>query len=375
MSYQGRRRAANRATREAARLAESELLRELKADHTAGQAPTAPQPATLRQVLEIYVDGLADRGKSADTISVAVGACHSIERLTPALLDKPVSQITEADIFAFRRARVEQSATAVRLRAEAAAFRGKGERGKAKHRDQAAKIADKAGTKPSTINRDLRTLRAALKRAIPGYRFPAGAFFPEDETRVRWLRPEDELLVLEPMRSPFREIAQLAALTLMRLSEIRTLRREDVFLAQGVIMLPRAKEGARPVVLSDRAQEILRAQLAGHNSSWVFPNAEGQPWARDYVGRVFRRAARAARLKDFTLHDLRHHGSTMALNAGFTTPVLMALGGWKTEKMLRRYAAVTDPTLRAAANAVAGEPTATPWPRDSPRKSWRARPA
>ena len=51
----------------------------------------------------------------------------------------------------------------------------------------------------------------------------------------------------------------------------------------------------------------------------------------------------------------------MALNAGIPTPVLMALGGWKTEKMLRRYAAVTDPTLRAAANAAAGESTTKPW--------------
>jgi hypothetical protein len=32
----------------------------------------------------------------------------------------------------------------------------------------------------------------------------------------------------------------------------------------------------------------------------------------------------------------------------------MALGGWKTERMMRRYAAVTDQTLRAAADAVAG---------------------
>ena len=78
-------------------------------------------------------------------------------------------------------------------------------------------------TRPSTINRDLRTFRAALKKARPEYRFPGGAFFPEDETRVRWLRPEEELLVLEPMASPFREIAKLAALTLMRMSEIRLL--------------------------------------------------------------------------------------------------------------------------------------------------------
>jgi hypothetical protein len=37
-----------------------------------------------------------------------------------------------------------------------------------------------------------------------------------------------------------------------------------------------------------------------------------------------------------------------------TTPAGMALGGWKTERMMRRYAAVTDQTLRAAAEAVSG---------------------
>jgi len=44
----------------------------------------------------------------------------------------------------------------------------------------------------------------------------------------------------------------------------------------------------------------------------------------------------------------------MALNKGFTTPIVMALGGWKTERMMRRYAAVTDDTLKRAAEAVSG---------------------
>jgi hypothetical protein len=40
----------------------------------------------------------------------------------------------------------------------------------------------------------------------------------------------------------------------------------------------------------------------------------------------------------------------------------MALGGWKTERMMRRYAAVTDQTLRAAAEAVSGnEPWQSSW--------------
>ena len=46
------------------------------------------------------------------------------------------------------------------------------------------------------------------------------------------------------------------------------------------------------------------------------------------------------------------------MNAGFTAPIVMALGGWKSERMMRRYAAVTDKTLRAAAEAVAGNPPA-----------------
>ena len=159
---------------------------------------------------------------------------------------------------------------------------------------------------------------------------------------MRWLRPEEELLVLEPMPSPFREIAKLAALTLLRLSEIRTLRRQDVHLDQGVILLPQAKAGARPVILSGDARKILRGQLeANPGSEWVFAKPEGRPFSREQVGKAFRRAARAAGLRDFHFHDLRHHGATMALNKGFTAPIVMALGGWKTERMMRRYAAVT----------------------------------
>jgi integrase len=154
-------------------------------------------------------------------------------------------------------------------------------------------------------------------------------------------------------------MSRLAALTLMRLSELRLLRREMVHLEQGVVLLPRAKAGARPVILSAEAQKILARQLEGASdaqvpSGWIFPGPEGRPYSREHIGRVWRRAARAAGLRDLHFHDLRHHGATMALNRGFTAPIVQALGGWKTERMMRRYAAVTDQTLRAAAEAVSG---------------------
>jgi integrase len=87
---------------------------------------------------------------------------------------------------------------------------------------------------------------------------------------------------------------------------------------------------------------------------WVFPKPDSRAWSPEHVGRAFRRAARVAGFTDFRFHDLRHHGATMALNKGFTAPIVMALGGWKTERMMRRYAAVTDHTLRPAAEAVSG---------------------
>jgi integrase len=308
-------------SKEVAKDAESALREGLrrKVEHT---EQTGLQPASVKALFEHYVADLAARGKGPDTVGRAAQTATAFEAVLPALLTAPVGQFKEKDVFAFREARSQ------------------------------------AGAKPSTVNRDLRTIRAMLKRARPDFRFPAGAFFPEDETRVRWLRPEEEILVLEMMASPFRELAKLAALTLMRQGELRLLRREMVHLDQGIILLPRAKGGARSVMLSEGARKILQGQLEAHEKAWVFPNPDGVPYSRIHISRVFRKAARAAGLKDFHFHDLRHHGATMALNAGFTAPIVMQLGGWKTEKMMRRYAAVTDTTLRAAAEAVSGN---APW--------------
>jgi integrase len=275
-------------------------------------------PATTQQLLDYYVLDLERRGKAPDTLVRAKTTARAIETMTPDLWTLPISKVTSLDVYDFRQARL---------------------------RDQA---------KPSTINRDLRTLRAALKQARPDFKFPGAAFLPEDETRVRWLRPEEELLVFDTMPKPFGAMSRLAALTLMRQGELRMLRREYVHLDQGVVMLPKAKGGARPVILSVEAQQILHRQLERHESEWVFPSPKGWPYSRVHVSRVFREASRGAGLRDFHFHDLRHHGATMALNQNYSAPIVQALGGWKTERMMKRYAAVTDTTLRAAAEAISG---------------------
>ena len=291
VAFQGLRSSRVCQSRDGAKLAQAELLQDLK--RRAGQAEKSGlAPATLRQLLDYYALDIAARGKGEESVERVDYTRRSIEALMPGLLVKPVSAIADADLFAYRNLRAREGTAVYQVVA-----------------GQRVKV--RVPNKPSTINRDLRTLRAALKKARPEYRFPAGAFFPEDETRVRWLRPEEELLVLEPMPSPFREMAKLAALTLMRQGEIRMLRREDVHLGQGVIMLPRAKAGARPVMLSESARKLLQAQLEGQDGPWVFPKPNGRPYSREQVGKAFRRAARGAGLRDFRFHDLRHHGATI----------------------------------------------------------------
>jgi hypothetical protein len=170
VAYKGRRRAAFRATKDEARTAEGGLLAALKAEH--GQAEKADAaPATLRQLFEYYAEDMQARGKGEESVGRVEYTARAVEAIMPALLDKPVTAIGDAEIFAFRNARGREGRLVIT-----------NVDGKRQER--------RVPNKPSTINRDLRTLRAMLKKARPDYRFPGGAFFKEDETRVRWLRPE-----------------------------------------------------------------------------------------------------------------------------------------------------------------------------------------
>jgi hypothetical protein len=212
VAYEGLRRSIIRESREAARQAESELLAALRPKHATAET-AAQESATLKALLDANTRDLEARGKGDETIERAASTALAVERLTPGLLSKPIAAIADADLFAFRAARAREGS--------GCASRSEAKRSSAScPRSRARSIA-------------ICTLRAALKKARPDYHFPRGVFFPEDETRVRWLRPDEELTVLAPMASPFREIATLASLTLMRLSEIRLLRRDLVHLEQG----------------------------------------------------------------------------------------------------------------------------------------------
>src|SRR3989441_3289346 len=107
VAYGGLRKSAFRATKDEARDAESELRSELKA--LAGQAEQeAQRPATLRQLLEFYTLDMRARGRGEESVGRVDYTRRSIEALVPELLDRPVSAIGDAEIFAFRNAKARE---------------------------------------------------------------------------------------------------------------------------------------------------------------------------------------------------------------------------------------------------------------------------
>ena len=141
---------------------------------------------------------------------------------------------------------------------------------------------------------------------------------------------------------------RLLLFTGARLSEILTLRWEDVDLERQCLRLPDSKTGAKVIYLSPPAQEVLNALdrvpdqphvISGKKPGAHLVNLE-KPWLRI--------RARAG-LEGVRLHDLRHSFASVAAAGGLSLPMIGALLGHSQPATTARYAHLAaDPMQRAA---------------------------
>ena len=128
---------------------------------------------------------------------------------------------------------------------------------------------------------------------------------------------------------------RLAALTGLRIGEVRTIRWEDVSFETGRLIMPETKTGRRTHDLPAVALEILTA--LPRINDWAFTIGRGTPVTYRYVRSVFAEAVNTAGLEDVRLHDLRRTVMTNAAAAGVGTHVLRDLLGHRTTQMADRY--------------------------------------
>ena len=143
---------------------------------------------------------------------------------------------------------------------------------------------------------------------------------------------------------------RFAAVTGLRIGECLAVRWEHVDFETGRLIMPETKSGRRVHDLPSVALEILAA--LPRINDWAFTTGRDAPLTYRTVCKRFGEAAKAARLADVRLHDLRRTVMTSAAAAGVGTHVLRDLLGHKTTTMADRYVRAVGNPVREAREQV-----------------------
>lgn len=217
--------------------------------------------------------------------------------------------------------------------------------------------------KPSTINRQIHTPLAAVLHHAAGLGWcpkPVISRPKQPKGRTRFItRGEAERLI--SVASPhLKPIIIFMLSTGARVSETLYLDWADVDLdaKRAVFWLTKNGEN-RGVRLHDRVVEQLR--LMPHREGMVFRRHDGRPYAHrngeggGQLKTSWATMCKRAEIKDFTPHTCRHSWASWVYAETGRMNDLMELGGWKSEKMVMRYAHSNPDHLASTAGAVWGD--------------------
>lgn len=298
--------------------------------------------STIGEMIELYRPKFEAKASAADDIRYAR---YWIE----AHGTTPMDELTASDVENWRNTRLN----------EAPIFGGKTIR-QSKTRKKRT---------PATVNRAVAFLKrmynlAARDLASPefkglrvrdGYRSynPAAQVeqLKENNERVRFLSESEEERLRANLSAEAFRLVEVAFLTGMRMGEQFGLRRDSVDLKTGTLTIPKSKDGEkRHVHLGPRGKALFKELLAEHDSDWVFPSTSDPARHRSAEGfrNVFLAGVRAAKIRDFHWHDLRHTFASRLAMAGVELHVIRDLMGHGSIAMTERYAHLCPSRLKAA---------------------------
>jgi site-specific recombinase XerD len=225
-------------------------------------------------------------------------------------------------------------------------------------------LVDQRRLKPSSVNRQLATLKSFLAWAAGMGRLPAGPVptlpkaLPRERRGPRWLDRREQYALRRTVerRGRIRDIAIVTLLlhTGLRLRELCALTWRDVQLTPraGVLTVTRGKGGKpRQLPLNAEARRaLIRLGYEAHagSSAPVFVGQRG-PLTPSGVQRLLRTYAHAAHLETLSPHRLRHTFCKTLVDVGVGLEQVAALAGHESLETTRRYC---TPSLTDLARAV-----------------------
>lgn len=169
--------------------------------------------------------------------------------------------------------------------------------------------------------------------------------------RVRWLSIEEADRLIEHAGKHLRPLLVFLLYTGARVGEALWLDWRNVDLGRAHVAFPKTKNGeARGVPLHPRV--IAGLANLHHREAEVFRRPDGEPYepldeedqsdtsAGTRIATAFKGACRRAGIDDFHPHDCRHTWATWHYQANRDLGALQKLGGWKSVRMVMRYAHV-----------------------------------
>lgn len=205
----------------------------------------------------------------------------------------------------------------------------------------------------STVNRFHALISSIYKFAVHAGRIsvnPATKVkrYKENESRIRWLRPEEEKAIRDALVADAHEYEfDLALHTGMRRGEQFGLEWRNVDLERGILTV-KGKTGRRHVIANSKAIAALRKLHAiTGKETHVCPDA-GEGVKRDWR-RWLEEAAKKAGVKDFHWHDLRHTFASRLVMNGVDIRTVQQLLGHKNITMTMKYAHLAEDHRQAAA--------------------------
>jgi integrase len=219
------------------------------------------------------------------------------------------------------------------------------------------KFRSEGGTKASTINTELNTLKAALNRAV------ALGYLPRNPCRevkklkaprkpVRFLSKEEIRRLLDAGNGRLGPIIEVLLYTGLRRDELTHLTWSDVDLPRRILTV-QAKDGwhpkdyeARHIPMAPRLHALLKE--LPRRGDCLFPNRDGKPHDGHILSRDFRKLAKACAIKGASLHTLRHTFASHLVMNGTDIYTVQKLLGHSSIKTTEIYAHLAPDFLKAA---------------------------
>ena len=211
------------------------------------------------------------------------------------------------------------------------------------------------GVKPATVNRDLATIKRLFSLSehwglVEMDRVRKVKLLKENNERLRYLTANEEANLINACQTPHLRLAVLIALnTGLRKDGVFTLKWSEVdFELNRISKLVKGDKRVYIPLTPALRDALLDAKKGKVLSQYALPSPKcaGEPCTD--LKRGFSMALRAARIKDFRFHDLRHTFATNFLRRTKDINALREILGHGDLKMTMRYAHILDEHLREA---------------------------